>query len=43
MPAGLEAMPLAKPMPLTGIADAGNGRFALVGPRGVDVTDSAAR
>ena len=36
-------MPLAKPMPLTGIADAGNGRMALVGPRGVAVTDAQAR
>jgi photosystem II stability/assembly factor-like uncharacterized protein len=36
-------MPLDKPMPLTGIADAGNGRLALVGPRGVAVTEIAAR
>jgi len=34
---------LANPMPLTGIADAGNGRLALVGPRGVAVTAIAAR
>jgi photosystem II stability/assembly factor-like uncharacterized protein len=29
---------LAQPMPLTGIADAGGGRLALVGPRGVAVS-----
>jgi photosystem II stability/assembly factor-like uncharacterized protein len=33
------AVPLKTPMPLAGIADAGNGRLALVGPRGVAVVD----
>jgi photosystem II stability/assembly factor-like uncharacterized protein len=35
-------LPLANAMPLTGIADAGDGRLALVGPRGVAVTAIAA-
>ena len=30
-------------MPLSGIADAGNGRLALVGPRGATVTEAASR
>jgi len=29
---------LKQPMPLAGIADAGGGQLALVGPRGVAVT-----
>ena len=33
---------LKHPMPLTGIAEAGEGRLALVGPRGVAVTESVA-
>ena len=32
-----------QPMPLTGIADAGGGKLALVGPRGVAVSAIAAR
>lgn len=36
-------LPLPKSMVLAGIADAGNGRFALVGPRGVMVETPAAR
>jgi hypothetical protein len=32
---------LKNPVPLTGIADAGEGRLALVGPRGVAVTEMA--
>ena len=34
---------LARPMPLTGLIDAGDGRFALTGARGVVVTGAAAR
>src|SRR5207248_5227558 len=34
---------LKQPMPLTGIADAGEGRLALTGPRGVAVTEMTAR
>jgi photosystem II stability/assembly factor-like uncharacterized protein len=34
---------LAQPMPLTGIADAGGGRLALVGPRGVAVSALTSR
>ncbi len=34
---------LKQPMPLTGLADAGEGRLALIGPRGVAVTETAAR
>jgi photosystem II stability/assembly factor-like uncharacterized protein len=33
---------LKQPMPLTGIAEAGEGRLALVGPRGVAVTEAVA-
>ena len=40
---GFKLMPLKQTMPLAGIADAGNGRLALVGPRGVAVTEAAAR
>jgi len=40
---GFKLMPLKQTMPLAGIADAGNGRLALVGPRGVAVTETAAR
>jgi photosystem II stability/assembly factor-like uncharacterized protein len=36
-------VPLKQAMPLAGIADAGNGRIALVGPRGVAVTELPAR
>jgi photosystem II stability/assembly factor-like uncharacterized protein len=36
-------VPLKQAMPLAGIADAGNGRLALVGPRGAAVADLAAR
>ena len=36
-------VPLSNPMPLAGIADAGNGRLALVGPRGVGVAELAIR
>jgi len=36
-------MPLKQTMPLAGIADAGNGRLALVGPRGVAVTEPSTR
>ena len=36
-------MPLKQAMPLAGMADAGNGRLALVGPRGVAVTELPAR
>jgi photosystem II stability/assembly factor-like uncharacterized protein len=35
--------PLKNPMPLAGLADAGNGRLALVGPRGVAVAELGAR
>jgi len=35
-------MTLKNPMPLTAIADVGEGRFALTGPRGVAVSDAAA-
>ena len=35
------SVPLKQPMPLTGIADAGEGSLALVGPRGVAVTETA--
>ena len=31
------------PMPLTGFVDIGDGRFVLVGPRGVAVAETAAR
>ena len=34
---------LKQPMPLTGLAGAGEGRLALTGPRGVAVTEIAAR
>jgi photosystem II stability/assembly factor-like uncharacterized protein len=34
---------LAQPMPLAGIADAGGGKVALVGPRGVAVSALASR
>jgi photosystem II stability/assembly factor-like uncharacterized protein len=34
---------LKQPMPLTGVVGAGEGRLALTGPRGVAVTDTAAR
>ena len=34
---------LKQPMPLTGLADAGQGRLALTGPRGVATTEIAAR
>ena len=34
---------LAQPMPLAGIADAGEGKLALVGPRGVAVSALASR
>ena len=36
-------VPLKQPMPLTGLADAGDKRLALVGPRGVAVTRLADR
>ncbi|MGH6623562.1 MAG: WD40/YVTN/BNR-like repeat-containing protein, partial [Burkholderiaceae bacterium] len=36
-------LPLAKSMMLSGVADAGNGKVALVGPRGVMVETPAAR
>jgi photosystem II stability/assembly factor-like uncharacterized protein len=36
-------MPLKQTMPLAGMADAGNGRLAVVGPRGVAVTELPAR
>ena len=32
------SVPLKQPMPLTGVAEAGDGRLALVGPRGVAVS-----
>jgi photosystem II stability/assembly factor-like uncharacterized protein len=38
-----KSMTLKQPVPVTGIADAGNGRLALAGPRGVAITDIAAR
>ena len=34
---------LKQPMPLTGLAGAGEGKLALTGPRGVAVTETAAR
>ena len=34
---------LGQRMPLTGLADAGDGRIALTGPRGIVVTEAAAR
>ena len=34
---------LKQSMPLTGVADAGEGRLALTGPRGVAVTEMTAR
>ncbi len=34
---------LKQPVPTTGIADAGDGRFVLAGPRGVAVTEPVAR
>ena len=40
---GFKPMPLKQTMPLAGIADAGNGRLALVGPRGVAVTEPSTR
>jgi len=40
---GFTVMPLKQTMPLAGIADAGNGRLAVVGPRGVAVTELPAR
>ena len=36
-------VPLTQPTPLAGIADAGDGRIALVGPRGVAVTELPTR
>jgi photosystem II stability/assembly factor-like uncharacterized protein len=36
-------VPLKQTMPLAGVADAGNGRLAMVGQRGVAVIDLAAR
>jgi photosystem II stability/assembly factor-like uncharacterized protein len=43
--AGRDFKPVAvtPPMPLAGVADAGNGRLALVGPRGVAVVALPAR
>lgn len=38
-----KVVPLKQTMPLAGIADAGNGRLALVGPRGVAVTELPTR
>ena len=38
-----KVVPLKPAMPLAAIADAGNGRIALVGPRGVAVTELPAR
>jgi photosystem II stability/assembly factor-like uncharacterized protein len=38
-----KVVPLANPTPIAGIADAGEGRLALVGPRGVTVTALPAR
>lgn len=35
-------VPLKQPMPLTGLAEAGEGRLALTGPRGVAVTETGA-
>jgi photosystem II stability/assembly factor-like uncharacterized protein len=40
---GFKVLPLKQAMPLAGIADAGNGRLALVGPGGVAVTEPATR
>jgi photosystem II stability/assembly factor-like uncharacterized protein len=40
---GFKPVALKPVVPLAGIADAGNGRLALVGPRGVAVTALAAR
>jgi len=37
------ALALKQPMPLTGLADAGEGRLAVTGPRGVATTETAAR
>jgi photosystem II stability/assembly factor-like uncharacterized protein len=34
---------LKQPMPLTGLVEAGDGRLALAGPRGVAITDTDAR
>jgi hypothetical protein len=34
---------LRQPMPLTGLVEAGDGRIALTGPRGIVVTEAAAR
>jgi photosystem II stability/assembly factor-like uncharacterized protein len=34
---------IARPVPLTGLAETGDGRLALTGPRGVLVTEAAAR
>jgi photosystem II stability/assembly factor-like uncharacterized protein len=40
---GFKVLPLKQAMPLAGIADAGNGRLALVGPGGVAVTEPTTR
>jgi photosystem II stability/assembly factor-like uncharacterized protein len=37
------ALALKQPMPLTGIADVGDGKLALVGPRGVALSETMAR
>jgi photosystem II stability/assembly factor-like uncharacterized protein len=34
---------MKQPMPLAGFADAGSGRLAIVGPRGVAISDSTTR
>jgi photosystem II stability/assembly factor-like uncharacterized protein len=34
---------MKQPMPLAGLADAGSGRLAIVGPRGVAISDATAR
>ena len=36
------SVPLKQPMPLTGVAEVSEGRLALVGPRGVAVTETVA-
>jgi photosystem II stability/assembly factor-like uncharacterized protein len=40
---GFKPVSLKQTMPLAGVADAGNGRLVLVGPRGVTVTELPAR
>jgi hypothetical protein len=39
----ISKLALKQAVPLTGIADIGDGKLALVGPRGVAVSDTAAR